>query len=40
MESCGESRKTPAMVRALECGEWTEEAVGAAVGEEHRGEVL
>ena len=40
MESCGEPRKTPAMVRASECGEWTEEALGAGGGEEHWGEVL
>ena len=39
MESCGEPRKTPAMVRASECGEWTEEAVWAGSAEAHWGEV-
>ena len=39
MESCGEPRKTLAMVRASECGEWTQEAVWARGGEEHWGEV-
>ena len=40
MESCGEPRKTPAMVRASECGEWIEEAVGVGGREEHWGALL
>lgn len=40
MESCGEPRKTLAVVRALECGERIEGTVGAGDGEEHWGGVL